>query len=89
MFFVEPLSNGTEDGIFGYPNWDAITFVSPSGRFLNDHMYSCVVNRYGPLHQVLKNMCVAMEVARFSHRKKALSFLDSVGISPLVESLSS
>ena len=53
MFFVKPLANGTEDGMFGHPTRDAI-MVSPSCRFLNNHTYSCVVTRYGPLPQVLK-----------------------------------
>ena len=26
MFFVKPLYNGTEDGMFGHPAWDAITW---------------------------------------------------------------
>ena len=32
VFFVKPLYNGTEDGTFGHPTWDAITLVSPSTR---------------------------------------------------------
>ena len=67
---VKPLQDRTKNGIFGHPTWDAISLVSPNSRFLNNHTYSGVVTRYGPLHQYLR---------------KALSILDSVRITPLIE----
>ena len=54
MSFVKPLQNGTEDGMFGHPTWDASTLMNSRSRFLNNHTYSCVVTRYGPLPQVLQ-----------------------------------
>ena len=64
-----------------------LPWCSPKSRFLTNLTYTCVVTRYGPLPHILKNMGVAMEVARFSHRNidKALSILDSVRITPLME----
>ena len=55
--------------MLGHPTRNAFALVSPNSRFLNDHTYRCVVTRYGPFPQVLKNMGVAMEVVRFSHGK--------------------
>ena len=68
VIVIKPLQKRTEDEMFGHPTRDAFALVSPNSRFLNNHTYSCVVTRYGPLPQILKDMGVAMEVARLNLR---------------------
>ena len=41
--------------MFGHPTRNAFALVSPSGRFLNNRTYSCVVTRQTPLPQILKH----------------------------------
>ena len=68
VIFIKPFSKRTEDGMFGHPTRDAFALVSSHSRSLNNHTNSCVVTRYGPLPQILKNMGVSVEVASLSHR---------------------
>ena len=47
---IKLLWSRTEDGMLRHQTWNAIKLVSPSSRVLNNHTYSCLVTRYGPLH---------------------------------------
>ena len=68
MVVVKLLQKGTETGMFGHTTRNAFALLFPICWLLNDETYRRVVTRNGPVHRVLADMEVAMEVACFSHR---------------------
>ena len=60
------FQNGAENGMFGHPDRNAFSQVTPISRFLYDDTYSCMVTRYGPLTKILNYMGRAMIIACLS-----------------------
>ena len=60
---IDLFQKRAENGMFAHSTRNAFALAAPNCRFMNNDTYGCMVTRYGPFHQVLKNMGVAMEVA--------------------------